>query len=91
MGHEGVVGYNTVLTLHVSPLIVEAELKVSGTIASRNSIGSHASLVFQRDVLVTLRDEVRTLQVERPELACHDRLVHTLQRLEKQTVNLTAQ
>jgi len=33
MGHEGVVGYDTVLTLHVSPLVVEAELKVSETVA----------------------------------------------------------
>jgi len=71
---------------HVGPLVVEAELEVSETIdrcLSRNSTDDGANLIFRRDVLVTgtLRNEVRTLQVERPELVRHDRLVRILQRL----------
>jgi hypothetical protein len=47
---------------HVSPLVVEAELKEPETIdrrLSRNSPNDCANLILQRDVLVTgsLRDE----------------------------------
>ena len=70
----------------MGPLVVEAQLKVLEAIyrrLPRNSADDRANLIFQRNVLVarTLRDEVRTLQVERPKLICHDGLVRILQRL----------
>jgi len=81
------VGHETVsYPPHVGPLIVEAELEVLETVdrrLSRNSADDRANLIFQRNPLVvgTLRDEVRTLEVERPKLVCHDRLVCVLKRL----------
>ena len=63
---------------HVTPLVVEAELEVSETIhccLDRNDTDGNANLIRQCDVLVAriLRDEVRTLQVKRPELVDQDR------------------
>ena len=83
----------------MTPLVVERELKVSKTIdrrMSRNSTNGRANLVLQRDMLVpgSLRDEIRTLQVKRPKLVRHDRLVripHRLREKNKQAVNLTVQ
>ena len=70
----------------MTPLVVETELEVSETVdsgLSRDSTDDSADLVLQRGVLIPrpLRNETRTLQVERPELVGHDRLVNVFQRL----------
>ena len=72
----------------MTPLVVETELEVSETVnsgLSRDSTDDSADLVLQRDVLIPRpsRDEIRTFQVERPELVSHDRLVSVLQRLKR--------
>ena len=61
----------------MAPLVVETELEVSETVdrgLSRNSTNNRANLIFQRNILISrpLRDEIRTLQVECPELVGHD-------------------
>lgn len=70
----------------MTPVVVEAEFEVSEAIDGRlsgNGTNNGTNLVLQSDILVarSLRDEIRTLQVERSELVCHDRLVRVFQWL----------
>ena len=70
----------------MTPLVVETELEVPETVdrgLSGNGADDGTNLIIQRDVLIagSLGDEVRTLEVKRPELVCHDRLVRILERL----------
>lgn len=72
----------------MGPFVVKAEFEVSKTVdrrLSRNGTNDRANLILQRDVLVSgsLRDEIRTFQIERPELVGHDRLVRVLQWLKR--------
>ena len=72
----------------MTPLVVETEFEISETVdraLSRDSTDDSTNLVIQRDVLVSrpLRDEIRTLRVERPELISHDCLVSVLHRLKR--------
>ena len=74
----------------MTPVIVETKLEVSEAVDCRlpgNGADDSTDLVLQRDVFVagSLRHEARALQVERPKLVGHDRLIRILERLGRQT------